>query len=158
MIEHPAAIINSIIVEENSITIELANYKDYYEYAINGIDFQNSNQFSAIPNGDYTASVREKNYCNLVQQNFSIFTVPKYFTPNNDGFNDVWEISEMKKFPNSTAYLYDRHGKLIASLSSMKNSWNGKFNESTMPSDDYWYVLKLDDSKPETRGHFSLKR
>jgi gliding motility-associated-like protein len=27
--------------------------------------------------------------------------VPKYFTPNNDGFNDVWQIKEMGDYLNS---------------------------------------------------------
>jgi gliding motility-associated-like protein len=31
-------------------------------------------------------------------------------------------------------------------------------NTYPLPSDDYWYVLRIDDTKPEKRGHFSLKR
>mgnify|MGYP003648138095 CR=1 FL=1 len=158
VIEHPKPIINSIEVNENSITIELANPESYFEYSINGIDFQVSNQFSFIPSGQHTAFVRENNNCNLVAQDFTVFTIQKYFTPNNDGYNDVWKIKEMKDYPNSTAQIFDRYGKLIINLTSVKYSWDGSYNTNLLPADDYWYVLKLDNTKPEIRGHFSLKR
>jgi hypothetical protein len=48
---------NSIAVIENSIVIQLENPESYFEYSINGIDFQALNQFSYIPTGQYTAFV-----------------------------------------------------------------------------------------------------
>jgi gliding motility-associated-like protein len=158
VIAHPAPIISSIIVNENSISIELAAYYSYYEYAINGIDFQSSNQFSRIPSGQYTASVRDTNGCNLVTQDFTIFTISKYFTPNNDGYNDVWQVKEMANYPSSSAQIYDRYGKLLMELSSTRYSWDGNFKEHALPADDYWYRLKLNDTTPVMTGHFSLKR
>jgi gliding motility-associated-like protein len=158
VIEHPEPIISSIEVNENSVTIELANPESYFEYSINGLDFQVSNQFYFISSGQHTAFVRENNDCNLVAQDFTIFTIQKYFTPNNDGFNDVWKIKEMSDYPNSSAQIFDRYGKLIIDLTSVKYSWDGSYNTNLLPADDYWYVLKLDDTQPEIRGHFSLKR
>ena len=158
VIEHPEPIIKEIVVVENSITIELENPENYYEFSIDGQLFVDFNQFSRIPSGQYTAMVRDKNGCNLVSQDFSIFSIAKYFTPNNDGFNDVWEIKEMQHFPYSTASIFDRYGKLLATLNALKPSWNGNYNNNPLTADDYWYVLKLEDSKPEIKGHFSLKR
>lgn len=158
VIEHPEPKIKEIVVDENSITIELSNPANYYEFSIDGESFKDSNQFSRIPSGQYTAFVREKNGCNLIEQDFTIFTIAKYFTPNNDGFNDVWEIKEMKNFPNSRVEIFNRYGKLLKQLNYRSSGWNGTFNGLELPADDYWYVLKLDDSKPEIKGHFSLKR
>ena len=158
VIEHPKPIIKEVIVAENSITIQLDTPQNYYEYSIDGIFFKTSNQFSYIPSGKYTAFVREKNLCNLVTKDFTIFTIAKYFTPNGDGFNDVWEIKEMKDFPSSSTLIFNRYGKLITTLSALKYSWNGLYNGSLLPSDDYWYVLNLGNGKPEIRGHFSMKR
>ena len=158
VIEHPEPIIKEMVIVENSITIELENPENYYEFSIDGELFVDFNQFSRIPSGRHTAFVREKNGCNLIQQDFSIFSIAKYFTPNNDGFNDVWEIKEMQHFPYSTASIFDRYGKLLATLNALKPSWNGNYNNNPLTADDYWYVLKLEDSKPEIKGHFSLKR
>lgn len=158
VIEHPKPIIKEIVVDENSATIQLENPETYYEFSIDGELFNDSNQFSRIPSGQYTAYVREKNGCNLVEQTFSIFSIAKYFTPNNDGFNDVWEIKEMKNFPNSSVSIFNRYGKLIIKLNALKPSWNGNYNNNPLVADDYWYVLKMEESKPEIKGHFSLKR
>jgi gliding motility-associated-like protein len=158
VIEHPQPNINSIVVIENSIVIQLENPESYFEYSINGIDFQALNQFSYIPTGQYTAFVRDNNGCNIVTQQFTIFTIPKFFTPNNDGFNDVWKIKEMGDYPNSSVQIYDRYGKLITELNSSNYSWDGKYNSEILPADDYWYHLKLDNINPEIKGHFTLKR
>jgi gliding motility-associated-like protein len=64
----------------------------------------------------------------------------------------------MKNFPKWSASIYDRYGKLIINLNSSKYSWDGKFNNNPLPADDYWYRLKLDNTIPEVKGHFSLKR
>jgi gliding motility-associated-like protein len=158
VIEHPQPNINSIAVNENSIVIQLENPETYFEYSINGIDFQALNQFSYIPTGQYTAFVRDNNGCNIVTQQFTIFTIPKFFTPNNDGFNDLWKIKEMGNYPNSSAQIFDRYGKLIIELNAANYSWDGKYNSKTLPADDYWYRLKLESTKPEIKGHFTLKR
>jgi gliding motility-associated-like protein len=158
VIEHPKAIINEIIINENSIKIELSNPNDYYEFSIDGELFQKSNQFSYIPSGNHTAFVRENNECNLVTKDFTIFTITKYFTPNNDGINDTWLIPEMKNYPGSNVKIFDRYGKLLKELNAGTIGWNGQFNGVNLTADDYWYVLKLDANKPEIRGHFTLKR
>jgi gliding motility-associated-like protein len=158
VIERPEAVINSVVVNENSITIELVNSESYYKYSINGFDFQVSNQFSYISSGRYTAFVRDNNDCNLVAQDFTVFTIAKYFTPNNDGFNDLWEIKEMANYPNSSAQIFNRYGKLIITLTSSNHKWDGRYSNALLPSDDYWYRLQLDDSTPKITGHFTLKR
>ncbi|MES2575754.1 MAG: T9SS type B sorting domain-containing protein [Bacteroidota bacterium] len=158
VIEHTKPVIKAIVVNENSIAIELTSSENYYEFSIDGEFFQDSNQFTHIPSGQHTAFVRAKYLCDMIQQDFTIFTISKYFTPNNDGYNDVWEIKEMKDYPNSSVLIFDRYGKLIKNILPTSSGWDGSFNNVGLPADDYWYHLKLDNTKPEIRGHFSLKR
>jgi gliding motility-associated-like protein len=156
--ELPKPVISSVLVYENSIKIELVNNENYYEYSIDGLDFQVSNQFSYIPSGQHTAFVRDNTGCNTMAKDFTVFTVPKYFTPNNDGFNDVWQIKEMGDYLNSRGRIFDRYGKLIITLNYLNYIWDGKYENKNLPADDYWYRLKLDDTTPEMTGHFTLKR
>ena len=87
---------------------------------------------------------------------------PKYFTPNNDGYNDTWNIWSLKNQPDTKIYIFDRFGKLIKQLSPAGEGWDGTFNGQPLPSTDYWFKADYIDPKTgltkEVRGHFSLKR
>jgi hypothetical protein len=37
--------------------------------------------------------------------------IPKYFTPNNDSYNDGWEL-RMTKYPDATINIFDMANKL----------------------------------------------
>jgi gliding motility-associated-like protein len=146
-------------VDESQVIIHLKNPQNYYEYSLNGIDYQSSNIFINVPSGYQTAYVREINSCEIpITKNFIVLIAPKYFTPNNDGFNDVWEIKELVNYPLAQIIIFDRYGKLITQLNASNRSWDGTFNKNILPASDYWYVLKLDPNGPELKGHFSLKR
>lgn len=38
-----------------------------------------------------------------------------------------------------------------------KLGWDGNYNGSQVPSDDYWFVVTISNRK-EHKGHFTLKR
>ncbi|WP_269221761.1 T9SS type B sorting domain-containing protein [Flavobacterium sp. IMCC34518] len=150
--------IKNIIVDETTVSIELVQNEDYFEYSIDGINYQNSNVFTNAPSGLQMAYVRDINQCNNDYKPFIVIIVPKFFTPNNDGNNDVWEIKGLINYPLAQVTLFDRYGKLITHLDSYFRSWDGTFNKNPLPATDYWYVIKLDKDSPEVKGHFSLKR
>jgi gliding motility-associated-like protein len=150
--------IKNIAVDETTVTIELIKNEDYFEYSIDGINFQSSNIFTNAPSGLQMAYVREINLCSSDNKPFIVIIIPKYFTPNNDGFNDVWEIKGLINYPSAKIIIFDRYGKPITQLDNFNHSWDGTFNKNPLPATDYWYRLKLDKDSPELKGHFSLKR
>lgn len=81
---------------------------------------------------------------------------PKFFTPNNDGYNDTWTIDFAYLAPNTGIKIFDRYGKFIKEL--YKNgAWDGNYLGQPQPTSDYWFTItRLDGT--EFRGHFSLKR
>ncbi|MFA9187600.1 T9SS type B sorting domain-containing protein, partial [Flavobacterium magnesitis] len=81
---------------------------------------------------------------------------PKFFTPNNDGYNDTWAIDFAYLAPNTGIKIYDRYGKLLKVLLP-NSSWNGQFNNQELPATDYWFVVTRANGQ-EYKGHFSLKR
>ncbi|AOW10978.1 Ig-like domain-containing protein [Flavobacterium gilvum] len=81
---------------------------------------------------------------------------PKFFTPNNDGFNDHWTIDFAYLAPKSTIKIFDRYGKIIKEL-TLDSSWDGTYNGYQLPATDYWFVVTRANGK-EFRSHFSLKR
>lgn len=158
VIEHQIPQISSVDVNESTVTINLTQSEDYYEYSINGFDYQKANVFYNVSGGLQTALVREVNLCSSASKNFIAIVVSNYFTPNNDTYNDYWQVEGLINYPAGKVSIYDRYGKLITVLTPKNLGWNGIFNGSPLPADDYWYVLKIDDSGIEKKGHFSLKR
>lgn len=158
VIERPAPEIQKIDVNNRTVTIDLTNPQDYFEYSIDDHNYQDSNVFFDAPGGLQTAYVREKSGCKKTNKNFIVLVFPAFFTPNNDSFNDVWEVTGMENYPQAQVTIFDRYGKLIAQLSSSRMSWDGTFNKTQLPASDYWYAFKIDNNQPVLRGHFSLKR
>jgi gliding motility-associated-like protein len=156
--EHDAPEIDRIDVNETTIVIYLKNTKDYFEYSVDGINYQSSNVFFNVVSGLQTAYVREINSCGIDSESFIVLIAPKFFTPNNDSYNDVWEIKGLVNYPKAEVSIFDRYGKFITRLNAAKPSWDGNFNKNLLPATDYWYVLKIDEGSPEKKGHFSLKR
>ena len=81
---------------------------------------------------------------------------PKFFTPNNDTYNDTWTIDFAYLKPNIGIRIFDRYGKFIKELHN-DEAWDGTYMGRNEPASDYWFiVIRLNGA--EFRGHFSLKR
>lgn len=158
VLENDKPEIKNVAVDETTVTIELIQNESYFEFSIDGVNYQSSNVFTNAPSGLQTAYVREVNLCSNDQKTFIVIIVPKFFTPNNDGYNDNWEVKGLINYPLGEVTVFDRYGKLITQLNNYNRTWDGTFNKSPLPASDYWYVLKLDKDSPELKGHFSLKR
>ena len=144
---------NRIEIQTNSLGI------GDYEVALNDNPFQDLPVFENVPPGIHTVSVRDKNGCGIVQQTVSVIGYAFYFTPNNDGKNDTWQIIGVNDVfqSQSLIYIFDRHGRLMAQTLANKAGWDGTYNGNPMPADDYWFRVKLEDGRSFT-GHFSLIR
>lgn len=149
--------VNDFAGNENSVLIQYTGVGNY-EFSLDGYYFQDNPLFTGIAPGNYLAYARDKNGCDLSVP-FAIYVLdyPRFFTPNGDGINDVWEIKNLDLFPKATTTIYDRYGKLIKELNAINPSWNGTYIGNELPADDYWFNLNFGDGKI-IKGHFSLKR
>jgi len=128
-----------------------------FEYSIDGINYQDNNYFPNIQGGTYVVYVRDKEGCGEDSKEVTIIDYPKFFTPNNDRYNDHWQIKGINKFPNAKILIFDRYGKLLKQLSPNNNGWDGSYNGKLMMSNDYWFTANLGDGR-NFSGHFTLKR
>lgn len=144
----------------NSVTVNVSG-TGKYEFSLDDPSgpYQTSNVFNNVPSGIHDVYVKDINGCGTASKTISVIGVPKFFTPNNDGFNDFWNVRGINSDfnPNSIIYIFDRYGKLLKQLNPLGQGWDGTFNGVPLPSDDYWYTIKLEDGR-EAKGHFSLKR
>jgi gliding motility-associated-like protein len=88
-----------------------------------------------------------------------VLSIPKFFTPNADSYNDVWNLKGVTRVynVNSKISIFDRYGKLIDQFVPVNGGWDGTYNGRPLPSDDYWYLIQLEDGRT-AKGHFTLKR
>jgi gliding motility-associated-like protein len=146
--------------EINSVTINVSGQGDY-EFSMDAPlgPFQTSNLFDNVAAGVHDIYVFDKNGCGTTTKSIAVIGVPKFFTPNGDGYNDYWNIKGVNNLFSSKSiiYIFDRYGKLLKQVLPSSQGWNGTINGEPLPADDYWFTLKLEDGR-EVKGHFSLKR
>lgn len=161
VVESDVAIIERIDVGQfevntNSLTAIVTGSGDY-EYSLDDFEYQDSQRFTNLYPGFYTVYVRDKNGCGTVSMDAVIIGGPPYFTPNQDGYHDTWQVIAVSEIPDASIYIFDRHGKLLKQISPTGAGWDGTYNGNPMPSSDYWYVVELTDGR-SFKGHFALKR
>ncbi|CAM1360185.1 Gliding motility-associated C-terminal domain-containing protein [Tenacibaculum sediminilitoris] len=156
----------------NKIQILIEGIGDY-EYALNSTNLSDfvkdeenlSYTFTDIPPGLNAISIRDRNGCGIVTSNkISTVYFQRHFTPNGDGHFDTWKVLGVDNdyYDVVKVQIFNRFGKLINEITDKNHSgWNGVYNGTILPSNDYWYNAELIDSNGKIRkktGHFSLLR
>ena len=145
--------------DNNTVIINVTGLGNY----VFSLDYPNAYQtlniFTDVAPGVHTVYVKDLNGCGTSSQIINVIGIPKFFTPNADGYNDTWNVLGLTttKGSNTTIYIFDRYGKLLKELSSISKGWDGTFNGEALPTDDYWYTIYFEDGRTE-KGHFTLKR
>jgi gliding motility-associated-like protein len=149
------------LAESNSITVSVASSLGDYVYALDDEygSYQTDNVFTNVSAGIHTVYVKDLNGCGITPKELAVLGIPNFFTPNNDGKNDYWNIKGVNASfnANTIIYIFDRYGKLVKQISPQTPGWDGTFNGQQMPASDYWYSIQLEDSRV-LKGHFALKR
>jgi len=72
-------------------------------------------------------------------------TVPDVFTPNGDGINDEWQISNIRFHPFQKIIIYNRFGQVIYECSNEFIPWDGKINGEIIQG-TYFYQIVFDQA------------
>ncbi|MGB7841806.1 MAG: T9SS type B sorting domain-containing protein [Salinimicrobium sp.] len=148
-------VIDEILSEEGIVEIVLQKEGDF-EFSLDGAKFQVAHRFE-VDGGIYTAFVRNRNGCETVSRQFVHLVIPKFITPNGDGYNDFFQLKGAEFYTSSKILIFDRYGKILASGPGEGFKWNGITSGKELPADDYWYEIRIDGLEPQ-KGHFSLLR
>ncbi|WP_405401002.1 T9SS type B sorting domain-containing protein [Maribacter sp. Asnod2-G09] len=147
----------------------LPDGQDYYSEADgNGVILLAGDEISASmtiyvfaeENGCFSQSRFTINIDAVACQGVESLALPKFFTPNNDSYHDVWDTSKLSGTGDIGIFIYDRYGKLLKQLdpNASNSAWDGMYNGKQMPSTDYWFKYLNYDTGIDLSGHFSLKR
>lgn len=101
--------------------------------------------------GVYSVSIMVTDSCGYFASDVQLITVlppcdiviPNIITPNGDGANDFFKISNIEYHTNTVFTVYDRWGKKVYENQNYRNEWGGDgLNDGT-----YYYILDVPDDK-----------
>lgn len=113
--------------------------------------------------GYYTVEVENVNGCSttlsfttevVFDDNFNPMPL---FTPNGDGYNDVWKIkSYMMPGEQWQVKIYNRYGDEVYSSNAYQNDWDGKYEGNLLLDGTYYYDIKDKIKGSVYRGALSI--
>lgn len=125
-----------------------------YQWQINNVNYgTNAPTFTtkALKNGDrITCIVTAANQCAVPATSQAIIMdvlqppeikIPNAFTPNGDGVNDVWEITELSFYPECVVKIFNRNGLMLYQSKGYTNAWDGTFNGKKVAVGVYYYII-----------------
>jgi gliding motility-associated-like protein len=124
--------------DANSLSAAVATDAFHHQYIIRAIE-------SA---GD------SESWSNSIELDFAHpVVVPNVFTPNDDSYNQYFEITNIGLYKNSRLIVFDRWGMTIFEANGYQNGWDG----NSVSSGIYYYILYLNrnDLKP-LKGSLSI--
>ncbi len=79
------------------------------------------------------------------------------FSPNEDGFNDVFFIKGIENFPGNRLQVFNRWGSRVFQSDGYRNTWTGTYRGADLPDGTYFYLLELEDGRTFS-GFVELRR
>ncbi len=147
-----------------------SNWQWSFGDVLNTFSSDQNPTFNYATNGNYVIQqvVRNSYGCSdtmelsiYVQEEFSLF-IPNSFTPNGDGYNDVFSAKgagiDEAEFE---MWIFDRWGNLIWKTNRWNAAWDGRANDGKAMAqiDTYVWLIRLHDTsgiKHRYTGHVNL--
>ncbi len=142
--------------------------------------FVDKERLGELQEGNYRVGVRDGNGCieyaftSLENEFPNCVDVYNSFTPNDDGYNDYWEIDAYEsgnegpvpffdKYENAKIKIYNRWGKMVKEIKSgsLSNTkiWDGTDeNGNLLPYDTYYYIIELGIKNKQLTGTITIIR
>ncbi|AFL81117.1 hypothetical protein Aeqsu_1633 [Aequorivita sublithincola DSM 14238] len=140
------------------LTVIVEGVGDYL-YSLDNGPYQQSPIFENVSLGEHIILVKDTNGCGTTTLIAYVLGFPNFFTPNNDGYHDFWQVEGLDRENEQLerVEIFDRFSKILYILDLNSSGWDGTYNGKQMSSSDYWYKAIFKNGKIY-RGHFTLKR
>ena len=162
IVVHPNPVITDIFTTGRAATIlyDQQSGTAPFTFKIGNTVYQHNELFD-LPIGEHRVEIQNAEGCKSFRM-FTIVPTPiipdKFFSPNNDGVNDRWNVVGIEFYPNADIQIFDRFGKQMIRYKGSDLGWDGNYLGNPMPTTDYWYIIYVAEINETLSGHFTLKR
>ena len=153
---------------QNNWTVEAKTKSDpghssEFEYSLDDGAYTTNPIFRNVGRGLHQLRVREIGRCgDLLVEEFMVVGYDFFFTPNGDGYNDLWAVTQDSDYKVLKIRVFDRNGVFLKEIDPDGEGWDGTVNGKILPEDDYWFNLEYVNFKTSSRhnfsSHFSLRK
>jgi gliding motility-associated-like protein len=84
--------------------------------------------------------------------------VPNAFSPNGDGINDNWQITNLSDYEKASVQVYNRYGQTVYKSSGYSVPWDGKMNGNPLPVGTYYYIIEFKKGYAPLTGSVTILR
>ena len=87
---------SSALINDATIEVIVTGGNATFLYSLDNNFPQISNLFTNVSSGTHLITVTDTNGCTFLTKEVLIIGYPIYFTPNNDDYNDIWNIVDLE--------------------------------------------------------------
>ncbi|QIL38397.1 gliding motility-associated C-terminal domain-containing protein [Pedobacter sp. HDW13] len=82
--------------------------------------------------------------------------IPNSISPNDDGVNDTWRISNIDQYPKASIKIFNRNGNVIFTSEGYQKEFDGKTNGRVIAAGVYFYVINLAPDCKQYSGSLTI--
>jgi gliding motility-associated-like protein len=84
--------------------------------------------------------------------------IPNVFSPNGDGINDTWIITNITYYPDAEVSVFNRYGQLVYQTQGAYKPWDGNYNGKKVPFGTYYYIIDTKNNAKKKSGSITILR
>ncbi len=87
----------------------------------------------------------------------ALLQISNICTPNDDGSNDTWRVSDLNQIVGCNVKIFNRWGELMYETDDYQNDWAGTKDGEILPDGAYYYAIGCEENR-EYQGTINLMR
>jgi gliding motility-associated-like protein len=154
--------VKNIMIENNTVTLEIVGGTAPYKYSEDVVIWQDSNVFKNLKRGEHTFYVKDAYDCEPIIITVTVPNLINAITPNDDGINDLLNYADLSYKKNVVFTVYDRYGNQVHRADkSTSYVWKGTSSGRRTYTGTYWYTITwnepLDNTPVQYNGWIVVK-
>ncbi|WP_242675061.1 PKD domain-containing protein [Niastella populi] len=82
--------------------------------------------------------------------------VPNAFSPNGDGINDSWVITNLTDYQGNVVEVFNRYGQKVFYSNGYATPWDGRTHGNPLPVGVYYYIIDLKNGFGKITGSVTI--